>query len=174
MNLSNFEATDKINSIHDITDEKMKELVQNFKITQQQDHISVYCLENNPDAIPQITYCNKIEQYLCVKLYHKGTSISLHVWFRKRRNTHLASWSMVPNLIVYAKQKAKEDKSLLDELKSLKFKKRPHYSSHAHCKIRAWTEVHISASLQTSAARVQPTLGIFLQESYVWWVAIRN
>ena len=120
--LSKFKATDKINSIHDITDEKVKELGQNFQITQKQDHISVYCLENNPDAIPQITYCIKIEQSLCVKLFHKGTSMPLHVWFRKGKNTHLTSWSMMPNLIVYMKQKAEEDKSLLDELESLKFK----------------------------------------------------
>ena len=37
---------------------------------------------------------------------------------------------MVPNLNVYMKQKAEEDKSLLYEWESLKFKKRPHYSSH--------------------------------------------
>ena len=104
--LSKFEATDKINSIDDITDKKVKYLGQNFKITWQQDHISVYCLENNPDAIPQITYCIKMEQSLWDKLFHKGTSMPLLVLFRKGRNTHLTSWSMVPNLIVYIKQKA--------------------------------------------------------------------
>ena len=35
----------------------------------------------------------------------------------------------MPNLIVHVKQKVKEDKSLLYELESLKFKKRTHYSS---------------------------------------------
>ena len=128
--LSKFMATDKINSIHDITVEKLKEVGQNFKITRQQDHTSIYCLKNNPDAIPQITYCIKIEQSLCVKLFPKGTSMPLPIWFRKGRNTHLTSWSMMPNLFVYIKEKAEEDKSLLDELESLKFKKRPHYSSH--------------------------------------------
>ena len=71
-----------------------------------------------------------IEQSLCVNLFYKGTSMPLPVLFRKGRNTHLTSWSMMPNLIVYMKQKTEEDKSLLDELESLKFKKRPHYSSH--------------------------------------------
>ena len=47
--LNKFKAANKINTIHDITDGKVKELGQNFKITRQQDYISVYCLENNTE-----------------------------------------------------------------------------------------------------------------------------
>lgn len=126
--LQAFKAKDEIKSINDITDKKVRGLGQDFQINRQQDHVTIYCLENNSDALPQITFCVKIQHTLSVKLFHKGLGFSL--WFRKGRNTRLTSWSMVPNFIVHMRQKVKESKSLLDELEDLKFKGRPQYSSH--------------------------------------------
>ena len=78
---------------------------------------------------PQVTYCNKVDQSLCLKLFYKGVPLPLPPWFSVERNSQLTSWSMVPNFVSYMKERSEETKSILCELNSNKFKKRPFFSA---------------------------------------------
>ena len=101
-----FKKKDEINSIDDITEGKVqKELGRDFKISRLGSHVSVYFFDNNVEAVPQVTYCVKIEETLTVKLFHKGIPIPLPVWFTVGKKARLTSWSMLENFIAHMKQK---------------------------------------------------------------------
>ena len=107
----------------------VKQLGENFKIKSLPYCAIIYCLEMNSEFTPQVTYCIKVDQSLCLKLFYKGVPIPLPPWFSVGRNSRLTNWSMMPNFISYMKKRSEETKFILCELISNEFKKRPSFSA---------------------------------------------
>ena len=107
----------------------VKQLWENFKIKSLPYCAIIYCLEMNSEFTPQVTYCIKVDQSLCLKLFYKGVPIPLPPWFSVGRNSRLTSWSMMPNFVSYMKKRSEETKFILCELISNEFKKRPSFSA---------------------------------------------
>ena len=84
--------------------------------------------ENN-DSIPEVTDCIRVEKNLHVKLFYKGSPLSLPEWFRHGRNCCLSRKSMMENFPVYFQSQAEIFSSVFDELREYKFNKRPVYSA---------------------------------------------
>ena len=109
-----FKATNEITAFEHITENKVKQLEEVFWII-----AIIYCLGMDSE-FTQITYCIKVDQFLCLKLFYKG--VSIHLLFRFfdgiGRNLRLTSWSVMPNFLSYMKERSEETKSVLCELNS--------------------------------------------------------
>ena len=127
--LDRLQSADKITSLEDINEKKLGDLGENFNIDRQSDCVIVYCLDRDSNLIPRVTFCIKIEKSMCIKLFYLGVPIPLPQWFLNGRSGHLTSWSMMPNFIAYIKERSDEAKSLMLELNSNQFKKRPLHSN---------------------------------------------
>ena len=127
--IDRFQSADKITSLEDINEKKVADLGENFKIDRQSDCVIVYCLDRDSNLIPRVTFCIKIEKSMCIKLFYLGVPIPLPHWFLNGRSAHLTSWSMMPNFISHMKERSDEAKSLMLELNSNQFKKRPLHSN---------------------------------------------
>ena len=112
-----FKATDEITALEHITENKVKQLWEDFKIKSLPDGAIIYCLKMDSE-FTQITYCIKVDQSLCLKLFYKWVPIHLPFWFSVGKNSRLASWSMVPNFVSHMKERSEETKSVLCELNS--------------------------------------------------------
>ena len=66
-----FKATDKITTLEQITDQKVKQLGEDFKIKSLPDGAIIYCLEMDSEFTPQVTYFIKVDQSLCLKFFTK-------------------------------------------------------------------------------------------------------
>ena len=64
-----FKATDGISALEHITENKVKQLGENFKIKSLLDGAIIYCLEMDSE-FTQITYCIKVDQSLCLKPFY--------------------------------------------------------------------------------------------------------
>ena len=112
-----FKATDEISALEHITENKVKQLGEGFKIKSLLDGALIYCLEIYSE-FTQITYCIKVYHSLCLKLFHKEVPIHFPFWFFVGRNLRLTDWSMVPKFVLYVKERSVETKSVLCELNS--------------------------------------------------------
>ena len=75
-----FKATDEITTLEHITENKVKQLGEGFKIKSIPDGAIICCLEMNSE-FAQITNCIKVDQSLCLKLFYKEVPIHLPFWF---------------------------------------------------------------------------------------------
>ena len=64
-----FQTINRINSIDDITEIKVKKLNNNFRINRFQNDVSIYCLEINSEGIPEITFFMKVFDSMSVKIF---------------------------------------------------------------------------------------------------------
>ena len=71
-----FKATYEITALEQITEKKVKQL-GDFKIKSFPNGAIIYCLEMDSEFTPQVTYCIKVDQSLCLKLFYKGVPIPI-------------------------------------------------------------------------------------------------
>ena len=84
----------------------------------------------NELSVPEVTDCIRIDSDLHVKLFYKGSPIPLPEWFRKGSKCLLATKDILQNFPAYIRQEQEQLGDVLEELRELRFKKRPIYSAN--------------------------------------------
>ena len=100
-----------------------------YTFTKYDDHIVYYQMEINELSVPEVKGCIRVDRDLHVKLFFKGSPLPLPQWFRYGRDCRLTRKSMLENFPTYIKSKGAQCSSLFEELRQLRFKKKPIYSA---------------------------------------------
>ena len=97
-------ATDEITALEQITEKIVKQFGEDFKTQSLPDCAIIYWLEMDSEFTPKVTYCIKVHQSLCLKLFYKGVPVPLSPWLSVGRNSRLMRWSMMPNFVLLMKE----------------------------------------------------------------------
>ena len=104
-----------------------------YTFTKYDDHIVYYQMEIHELSVPEVTGCIRVDRDLHVKLFFKGSPLPLLQWFRYGRDCRLTHKSMLENFPTYIKSEGVQCSSLFEELRQLRFKKKPIYSADIIC-----------------------------------------
>lgn len=100
-----------------------------YSFTKYDDHVVYYKLVVDSNSIPVVTECIRVDDQLHVQLFYKSLPLPLPQWFRYGRNCKLTHKSMLENFSTYIRTEGEDNASIFDELRELKFQKRPIYSA---------------------------------------------
>ena len=100
-----------------------------YTFTKYDDHIVYYQLEINEWSVPEVGGCIRVDRDFHVKLFFKGSPLPLPQWFRYGRDCRLTRKSMLENFPSYIKSEGEQCFSVFEELRQLRFKKKPIYSA---------------------------------------------
>jgi len=125
-----FAENDAIQHFSNIDNTLLKNIGFEFQFCKFRDHAIFYSIEENSLSAPEIAECIYITSDLHVKLFYKASPVPLPSWFTKGRNAILSRKSMLENFPAYIRQEASKNYSVLDEIRRLKFLKRPIYSAN--------------------------------------------
>ena len=125
-----YKADFTIESFDEINESLLEFLGPDYECTRYDDHVIFYKFIKNELSVPEVTDCIRIDSEMHVKLFYKGSPIPLPEWFRKGSKCTLTSKDMLQNFPTYIRQESERLSDVLEELRGLKFKKKPVYSAN--------------------------------------------
>lgn len=124
--LNEFQDFDRIKNFSEINNS----LLKHFLFEKHEKHATFYKLERTDEfLLPKVTSCIYIDSSLHVKLFYEGSPIPLPKWFCHGRNATLTRKSMLENFESYIQNHIENNRSILEEIRSLQYQEKPTYSA---------------------------------------------
>ena len=129
--LEKFKSKFCIQSFSDVNSSLLDVLGDTYQCQEHFDHVVYFKTVLSELSLPEVTECIRVDSNLHVKLFYKGSPISLPEWFRKGSKCILNSKDILQNFPAYIKQEAEKlGGGILEELVNIQFKKCPVYSAN--------------------------------------------